>query len=466
MTPRAAETYDRATVSVVIPTWRRPEYLRLTLDALTRQTLSGFEVIVVGDQPSAVACGAPLSLADKITYLQADAPNISRARNLGVSVASAPIIAFLDDDATPSPHWLERLIIPFEDETVGAVSGRQRDPNGLADAGVASTMNGAGSGQALTFDETADATVLAAPENNFPCVIGANCAFHRKALADVGAFDEAFVFHLDENDVCARLARNGWRVAASPRAEVLHWRAPGDHRKSNGAPRSLFELGASIFMFAERHASDGQARHAVAAMRLRRRDALERARLQGRLTVDEVHALLMSFDDGVAAGAQRQSVTPPVSAAPAEKPPGLLWTANDAPRVAVFAPLLSTASARRLVHSLEADGADPTLVVFKPVRRPLGVAHKNGVWTFTCGAHGGASAGANGASTQELMRLCAFRGVQMVARPHRRAISRAGRGAIRMEGAGDGFAIEPLDGSDDHCIALTSEVAARCAIAG
>lgn len=465
MTRALAEQGRRPAVSVVIPTWRRPEYLRQALRALSRQTFSGFEVIVVGDAPGPVGCGAPPDLADKVIYLRADAPNVSRSRNLGLARANGGIIAFMDDDATPSPHWLERLVAPFADPAIGAAGGRLLDPRGLSDVGVLAAVDARARERPITIDERAAPAPVQAPEGWFPSVIGANCAFRRHALAEVGGFDEAYAYFLDETELCARLHRAGWGVAAAPLAEVIHWRAPGDHRKANGAPRSLFETGASLAVFLRIHAGPERAPEAIAAFRAERSVRLEQMRVQGRLTMDEARAVLASFDAGIEDGCGRASVAPSV---PRDPPTGAargaLWSGGG-PRVAVLAPIFSSAAARRLTSVLAADGADVTLVTVKPTRRPLEITLRRGVWSFACGAHQGGTARFGAVSVSDLMRVCSFRGVQMVARPHRRALGRAGRGAIRMEGPGEGFVIEPLDETDEGCAAALAALATRCASA-
>lgn len=44
-------------------------------------------------------------------------------RTRGVELASTEIVAFLDDDASADPDWLERLLAPFADPSVVAVGG-------------------------------------------------------------------------------------------------------------------------------------------------------------------------------------------------------------------------------------------------------------------------------------------------------------------------------------------------------
>lgn len=45
------------------------------------------------------------------------------ARNQGIRIAQAEIVAFTDADCRPEPQWLEALIKPFEDAAIGIVVG-------------------------------------------------------------------------------------------------------------------------------------------------------------------------------------------------------------------------------------------------------------------------------------------------------------------------------------------------------
>ena len=105
----------RPEVSVVMPTYHRPVLLERCLRALLAQTLAPerFEVLVVDDghddltreQVQAIAAAQPLP---RIRYLRANSgrgPAV--ARNFGWRQASAPLIAFTDDDTIPASTWLK-----------------------------------------------------------------------------------------------------------------------------------------------------------------------------------------------------------------------------------------------------------------------------------------------------------------------------------------------------------------------
>ncbi|MGE0172618.1 MAG: glycosyltransferase family 2 protein [Oligoflexales bacterium] len=94
-------------VSVVIPTFRRPDLLGRCLDAIAGQTLNRarFEVIVVDDEGSKLT----RQLVDSRSFQYARTEKNSgpaAARNVGWKIAQGDIIAFTDDDTVPDRDWL------------------------------------------------------------------------------------------------------------------------------------------------------------------------------------------------------------------------------------------------------------------------------------------------------------------------------------------------------------------------
>ncbi|WP_281253392.1 glycosyltransferase family 2 protein [Sphingomonas guangdongensis] len=111
-------------------TYRRPG-VAATLQSLAAQVLPtgvSMRVIVADndDEPSArervLAAGAGLTLH----YVHAPARNISVARNACLEAATAPAIAFLDDDEVAPPTWLRALLTTMEQTGAPIVLGPVR----------------------------------------------------------------------------------------------------------------------------------------------------------------------------------------------------------------------------------------------------------------------------------------------------------------------------------------------------
>ncbi len=111
-------------ISVIIVSRDRPDDLCKVLSCLRFQDISGYEVIVVTNTPSAVE-GSTARLFD------CDEANISVARNVGLHAAKGRFIAYCDDDALPDPSWLRHLLGPFADSAIGGSGGFTRGRNGF-----------------------------------------------------------------------------------------------------------------------------------------------------------------------------------------------------------------------------------------------------------------------------------------------------------------------------------------------
>ncbi len=91
-------------VSVLIPTFNRPDLLRLAVKSVLDQTLEDLEVIVIDD----ASANDNRRLVeefndDRISYVRHDTnKGLPGARNTGVRLARGKFVAFLDDD----DHWM------------------------------------------------------------------------------------------------------------------------------------------------------------------------------------------------------------------------------------------------------------------------------------------------------------------------------------------------------------------------
>jgi glycosyltransferase involved in cell wall biosynthesis len=106
-------------VSVVIACPAPSAYLTEALQALSRQTYTAFEVLVLPDDPVAGDASWPAG----VRVLPTGRLRPAEKRNLGIGEARGSIVAFLDDDAYPVPSWLERAVPHFENPEVAAVGG-------------------------------------------------------------------------------------------------------------------------------------------------------------------------------------------------------------------------------------------------------------------------------------------------------------------------------------------------------
>ena len=89
--------------------------------------LGTIEILVVDNgstDRTAAVVGDWQSRIPAVRAVHEDTIGLSVARNTALATARAPIVAFLDDDARATPHWLARLVDAYRDETVVAAGGR------------------------------------------------------------------------------------------------------------------------------------------------------------------------------------------------------------------------------------------------------------------------------------------------------------------------------------------------------
>ncbi len=94
-------------VSVIITTYKRPDYLREAIDSVLKQSFKDFELIIINDDPEGKEVEKILMLQrdPRIIYIK-NKENLGGAKslNIGLKRAKGEYVAILDDDDA----WLSR----------------------------------------------------------------------------------------------------------------------------------------------------------------------------------------------------------------------------------------------------------------------------------------------------------------------------------------------------------------------
>jgi GT2 family glycosyltransferase len=203
-------------VSIVIPTYARPERLRDCLAALARQTMpaDAFEVVVVDDgSPQPVVPPEVATPASPIIRIIRQ-PNAgpSAARNRGVREAGGELVAFTDDDCRPTPTWLESLVSAHQQCTDALVGGITF--NGLTDDVFATTSQMIIDLVYEHFNRDHTAAYFLT-SNNILC--------SRAAYSELGGFDTTFFrAGAEDRDFCDRWRASGRPLRLVPEATLEH----------------------------------------------------------------------------------------------------------------------------------------------------------------------------------------------------------------------------------------------------
>ena len=211
-------------VSVIIPTYNRPEPLKRALRSVLRQVLPDhleMEVLVVDNsadnsaksimaEPEFIAFGGALK------YVSEPDPGVANARNTGIEHAAGKWIAFLDDDMEAAKGWIAALARSLEvtngDASFGPIAARLE--HGQAGDRLVQFFS-----RSLTEADNADVTHLAA-------YLGTGNSMFDKAACQLSghAFDPSLNEAGGEDSLLLRrLAISGKTFIWSEGADSVEW---------------------------------------------------------------------------------------------------------------------------------------------------------------------------------------------------------------------------------------------------
>lgn len=215
----------RCSLSIIIPTYRRPQDLRRCLAAVLGQVRAGDEVLVVRRRDDELSAAVVAEAGrERVREALVDRPGLVHALEQGASAASRQLVAFLDDDAVPRSDWLARLTNHFtENPDVAGVGGR----DWVHELGT--TLDGSKSrvGRLTWVGRMIGNHHLGVgPPREVDSLKGVNMAFRRQPLLQSG-FDGRLrgpgAQVANEIAVCLPLRRSGWRLIYDPAIAVDHY---------------------------------------------------------------------------------------------------------------------------------------------------------------------------------------------------------------------------------------------------
>ena len=219
-------------VSVVICSYNGQRTIAETLAAVLESDYPNYEVIVVNDGSKDDTPSIAATFED-VRLISVENGGLSAARNIGMRAARGEIIAYLDDDAYPDPHWLHYLAAGFVGTPHVAIGGPNIPPRGDGFMAECVANGPGGPTHVLLSDEVAE---------HIP---GCNFAVRRSALEKIGGFDPVYRAAGDDVDACWRLQELG-TIGFVPAALVWHHRrnslrAYWKQQKGYGRAEALLE---------------------------------------------------------------------------------------------------------------------------------------------------------------------------------------------------------------------------------
>jgi len=235
---------DRASCSIVIPTYGRGQVVLDSLRALLALEPAAAEIIVVDQTPQH---GAEverqleaLQVAGRIRWIRLPEPSIPSAMNTGLGEARSEVVLFLDDDIVPEARLIEAHITAHGE--CALVAGMVLQPGQRAEP--------LRPGEEFRFNSTAPA--------NIGEFMGGNFSIRRDVALALGGFDENFVgaAYRFEAEFAHRYTRSNGLIRYEPRAVIDHLqiatggtRAHGHHLRTSQPGHSV---GAYYYLLSTR----------------------------------------------------------------------------------------------------------------------------------------------------------------------------------------------------------------------
>jgi GT2 family glycosyltransferase len=214
-----------AELSIIIPSYNRPDLLRACLASVARHAPAGTEVIVVDDGSPAASVSAAASGFAQVRCLRLPRQRgFCAAANAGIEAARAPVVELLNDDTEVEPGWAKAALVHFADPAVAAVAPL--------------VLRWSGTGKPMTIDSAGDRYFaggvagkrgrgeLLGPGYLHCCRVfgasGSSAFYRRDLLRRVGAFPELFRAYFEDVDISFRLHRAGGEIIFEPASQVRH----------------------------------------------------------------------------------------------------------------------------------------------------------------------------------------------------------------------------------------------------
>jgi O-antigen biosynthesis protein len=201
---------DWPMITAVVCSYNGSRTIRDTLEWLGRLEYPSYEVVVIDD--GSTDDTAAIARGFGVRVISTPNNGLSQARNLGMAAALGEIVAYIDDDAYPDPHWFTYLALAFMSSDHAGIGGPNIPPPGGGPIAACVSNAPGGPIHVLLSDDVAE---------HIP---GCNMAFRKDRLQAIGGFDPQFRRAGDDVDVCWRLQERGWTLGFSAAAMVWHHR--------------------------------------------------------------------------------------------------------------------------------------------------------------------------------------------------------------------------------------------------
>lgn len=201
-------------ISIIIVSYNTAELTLACLESVFLSQGVSYEVFVVDN---ASGDGSAESIRIKFPAVKVIANNTNRgfgaANNQALRECSGRYVVFLNPDTTVGPESFTKMIT-FMDvhPDVGLAGPRVLNPDGSRQDSVSYRYPGHRYG----------AKDLGSLPGEIACVLGACQIASAKLLHELGGFDEDFFLYGEDQDICLRIRKRGFRIGFIDEAVIMH----------------------------------------------------------------------------------------------------------------------------------------------------------------------------------------------------------------------------------------------------
>lgn len=195
------------------------------VESILNQTYTDYHILIIdnGSGDESISKLSHLGDHPNITFHK-EPENLGFAGGVNVGIKKAieenyTLVALLNNDASLSSEWLEKLVQTHESHDISAAGGLllYRDESTIDSTGDCMSIWG------LPFGRNRDENISVAPSEGyvFNSTAGA-CLYKTSLFKDIGLFDERFFAYFEDTDIGFRAQLAGHKAYYQPAAVAYH----------------------------------------------------------------------------------------------------------------------------------------------------------------------------------------------------------------------------------------------------
>lgn len=196
-------------VSVIVPVYNAERTIAECIDSLLGLSYpkENVELVLINNASTDRTADVLNHYRGKIEILYEEKRGPSATRNKGLLNARGNVVAFTDSDCMVDKDWLQQIVFPLQDDSIGIVGGKilsKRPCNKIEE-----------------FGEEIHDHDKAINECKPPYAITMNWSSRLSVLKEVNLFDESFI-RCEDVDLSYRIFQAGYKFVYKPEAIVYH----------------------------------------------------------------------------------------------------------------------------------------------------------------------------------------------------------------------------------------------------